>query len=98
MKPLVTQLKPEGSSGYGGVTTNGSQLGSAGGFGVPSSSACRIAVIGRQKLQYALLSQQPISESAPDRFSIPKSRASSLSVSPCCAAIARKVRFHIATA
>src|SRR5207244_9548992 len=57
---LVAQACPEGWSGKGGVTSdgrlqtgvdgsnNGSQVGSASVAGLPSVSASRIAVIGRQ--------------------------------------------------
>ena len=61
---------------------NGVQAGSPSVLGLPSVSPSWIAVIGRQKLQYALSSQQLIRPSAPARFSIAKRRACSTSVSP----------------
>src|SRR6266536_308815 len=60
---LVLQACPEGWSGKGGVTSggglqigvvgsnSGSQVGSASVAGLPSESASRIAVIGRQNCQ-----------------------------------------------
>jgi hypothetical protein len=64
---------------------------------LPSSSPFWIAVIGRQKLQNALSSQQLMSPSAPAMFSIAKSRASSTSVSPSASEIVRNVRLNIST-
>ena len=61
--PLVAQQWPDGWSGKGGVTSSGvwhtgvagsksgSQVGSAWVAGLPSVSASRIAVIGRQNCQ-----------------------------------------------
>jgi hypothetical protein len=60
---LLVQLWPEGWSGWGGVTSagglqtgvagsnSGSHVGSASVAGLPSVSASRIAVIGRQNCQ-----------------------------------------------
>src|SRR5438093_11372267 len=46
---LDTQRWPDGCSGKGGVASNGVHVGSAIVAGLPSVSAWRIAVIGRQK-------------------------------------------------
>ena len=48
VKALVTQPCADGYSGWLGVVRSGVQLGSASVFGLPSMSACWIAVIGRQ--------------------------------------------------
>jgi hypothetical protein len=49
---------------------------------LPSLPASRIAVIGRQKFQWYLLSQQPIAASAAARFSIANRRALSAMSNP----------------
>jgi hypothetical protein len=59
--PAEKQLYPDGWSGYGGVGRNGSQAPSAVVRGLPSRSASWMAVIVRQKLWWALSSQQLIS-------------------------------------
>src|SRR5213592_1688158 len=46
-----THRWPDGCSGKGGVASNGVQVGSALVAGLPSVSAWRIALIGRQKVQ-----------------------------------------------
>jgi hypothetical protein len=58
--------------------------------GLPSLLPSWMAVIGRQKLQWALSSQQLISVSAPARFNMANSRASSTRVSPWVSAIVRR--------
>src|SRR5215211_3130870 len=57
---------PDGCSAYGGVPISGSQPASFAVSGFSSVSASRIAVMGRQKDQYALSSQTLISASAAD--------------------------------
>jgi hypothetical protein len=79
---LPKALSPEGCSGYGGLLISGSQVGSASVAGLPSLSASRIAVIGRQKSHRALSSQAAIPASAAVRYSIAKSRALSAIPSP----------------
>src|SRR4029079_8868885 len=56
-----------------------------------------MAVIGRQKCQYALSSQQLIALSAPATLPIANSRASSARVSPSASATVRNVRLYIST-
>src|SRR3712207_5304177 len=63
---LVSDVSPDGCSGYGGVATHGSQVGSAAVRGLPSVSASRIAVIGRQKSRAALSFHVVMSASAAD--------------------------------
>src|SRR6478752_5818569 len=60
-----TQLWPDGWSGNAGVASSGVHVGSATVAGLPSVSARRIAVIGRQKFQKYLSFQQLINASAP---------------------------------
>ena len=95
-KAELSPLCPDECSGYGGVGTSGSQFGSAFVHGLPSVSASRIAVIGRQNGSCALSFQTVISASAPDMYSIANRRALSASDSPCCADNVRKVRLQVA--
>ena len=73
-------------------SNSGSHAGSATVAGLPSPSASRIAVIGRQKLQWYLSFQQPIAASAAARLVTANIRA--LSASPSCRLVAsvRKMR------
>ena len=59
-------------------------------------AASRIAVIGRQKLQYALSFQQPIAPSAAARSVIANSRALSTMSRPWSIASERWTRFQMA--
>src|SRR6478752_10376281 len=61
----TSQLWPDGWSGKAGVASSGVHIGSATVAGLPSVSARRIAVIGRQKFQKYLSFQQLINASAP---------------------------------
>jgi hypothetical protein len=61
--------------------------------GLPSVSPARIAVIGRQKLQASFESQHPISASADDMLSIPKSRAARVIDRPFAVAMSRNAAF-----
>src|SRR5215218_6760828 len=97
MLALAYVVAPDGCSGYGGVISAGPvppivgssegsnigvQLGSATVFGFPSMSACRIAVIGRQKFPWYLSLQVVIRASAAVRSSMANRRALSLTPSP----------------
>ena len=106
MAPLM-QPCPDGCSGKPGVTSgvpncgvagsnNGVHAGSASVAGLPSVSASRIAVIGRQNFQWYLLSQQPIAPSAEAKLALANRRAVSAMPSPRLAESARKTRFHSA--
>src|SRR3954447_14073917 len=104
----AAQLWPDGYSGNGGVTSaggaatgvagskSGVPVGSATGAGLPSLSASRMAVIGRQVFQWYLLFQHPIAASAAARFSIANRRALSAIGSPRYVAMVRNARFHSA--
>ena len=92
MAPLM-QPCPAGWSGKPGVTSgvpncgvagsnSGVHAGSAVVAGLPSLSASRIAVIGRQNFQWYLLCQQPIAPSAAARFSVANRRALATMSSP----------------
>src|SRR4051794_16811986 len=102
----AAQLWPEGCSGNGGVTSPGGEAtgvagsnkgvhdGLAAVSGLPSVSASRMAVIGRQKFQWYLLFQQPIAASAAARLVMASRRALSSRLRP--AASVRKMRFQSA--
>jgi hypothetical protein len=60
----LTQLCPEGWSGYGGFARRGFQLVSGSVAGLPSSPASTIAVCGRQKAQRSLSWKHAICASA----------------------------------
>src|SRR5438552_6638246 len=64
---LSPERWPDGCSGYGAVRS-GAHDGSGSVSGLPSLSACRIAVHGRQKSQEYLSVQQLIAEPAALRF------------------------------
>src|SRR5262245_2091608 len=78
----LTPLWPELYDGWAGVARNGAQAGSAAVSSLPSVSAARMAVTGRQKLYVYLLSQMANVLSAPATLSRANSRAFSTSVSP----------------
>ena len=61
----LTADSPDGWSGYGGVLISGGQSAWAAVAGLPSRSASRMAVIGRQNSQRALSTQVLIRASAP---------------------------------
>src|SRR5438552_18615602 len=82
----LTPLWPEMYDGWAGVTRNGVQAGSAAVSGLPSVSAARIAVTGRQKLYVYLASQTAIAESASVRLSRANRRASCTRELPFCTA------------
>src|SRR5438270_1834881 len=73
--PELTPLWPETYEGWFGVTRYGVQLGSATVLSLPSVSAARIAVTGRQKLSTYLVSQTAIAASATVRLSRANRRA-----------------------
>src|SRR5215472_13008134 len=73
---------------------SGVQFGSAGVSGLPSVSAARIAVTGRQKLYVYLASQQAILVSAAARFNRAKRRALSTRLVPWAAATCWATPFH----
>ena len=79
-------LWPETYSGNGGVMSNEVQAGSATVAALPSLSACRMAVIGRQKSDENLASQATIAASARATLSCANSRALSATLLPCCCA------------
>src|SRR5262245_50486171 len=68
-------LCPDEYDGCAGVTISGAQVGSAAVSGLPSVSAARMAVTGRQKLYSYLASQVAMYASAPARFMSANSRA-----------------------
>src|SRR5437667_3311551 len=87
-KAPVAQAWPEGWSGKGGVksgnrglqtgvagSNSGNHVGSAWVSGLPSVSACRMPVVGRQNNHYHLSVQQPFASSAATRFPIANTRA-----------------------
>jgi len=104
---LAIDVAPEGWSGYGGVisagcetppiagssdgSNSGVHVGSATVAGLASLSACRIAVIGRQKFQWYLSFHAAISASAELRSSRAKSRALSLTSSENCSTNRRAI-------
>ena len=103
----VAQRCPDGLSGCAGVTSggapgatgvdgsnSGSHVGSAVVAGLPSVSASRMAVIGRQKFQHYFSCQQPIAASAPARLVIAIIRALSGSERWLSAARVRKMRLY----
>src|SRR4051794_16562071 len=103
----VAQRWPDGLSGNAGVTSggapgatgvdgsnSGSQSLSALVARLPSVSASRMAVIGRQKFQRYFSCQQPIAESAPARFVIASIRALSASDRWLSAARVRNTRLY----
>src|SRR5437667_5967919 len=75
-------LWPEVYSGKGGVTSSGVQVGSLVVSGLPSISALRMAVMGRQKLNVYLQSQAMIAASASAMFNNANNRAFCSSVLP----------------
>ena len=77
-------------------SNSGTHVGSALVAGFPSLAASLIAVIGRQKLQYALSFQQPIAPSAAARSVIANSRALSTMSRPWLSASERWTRFQMA--
>ena len=72
---LLTQEWADGYSGWSGVGRKGVQAGSASVASLPSVSAARMAVTGRQKLYVYLASQQAIPASANATLSIANKRA-----------------------
>src|SRR5262245_35320936 len=68
-------LCPDEYDGCAGVAISGVQVGSAAVAGLPSVSAARMAVTGRQKLYVYLVSQVAMYASAPARFMSANSRA-----------------------
>src|SRR5438552_15192905 len=84
----LTPLWPEVYDGWFGVTSSGVQAGSAAVSGLPSVSAARIAVTGRQKLYVYLASQTAIAASAWVTLSRANRRAFCASELPCCLATA----------
>src|SRR5881275_2828216 len=68
-------LWPEVYEGNGGVVSSGRQFGSRSVSGLPSRSASRIAVIGRQRSYLNLHSQQQTPASARQTLSSANSRA-----------------------
>src|SRR5919204_4470952 len=74
LAPLMP-LWAEMYDGWAGVTRNGVQAGSAAVSGLPSVSAARMAVTGRQKLYVYLASQTAKRASACARLSRANSRA-----------------------
>src|SRR5205814_5177801 len=81
--PELTPLWPEMYEGWFGVTRYGVQLVSTAVSALPSVSAARIAVIGRQKLYTYLVSQTAMAASASVRFSRANRRAFCTSELPC---------------
>src|SRR5437868_5303425 len=76
-------LWPESYDGKLGVVRSGVQVGSAAVAGLPSVSAARMAVIGRQKLYVYFASQQAIPASARAMSRAANSRAF-CSMEVCC--------------
>ena len=74
---------PLGYSGYGGVAISGVQPGSATVAGLPSVSAQRMAVVGRQKAKSNLARQQEMAASAPDALRTANVRALRTMSRPC---------------
>src|SRR5437763_385489 len=72
----------------------GNQLGSASVSGLPSVSAARMAVTGRQKLYVYLASQQAMAVSAKLRSSRANIRALSTRLLPCAVAACWAILFH----
>ena len=97
INPLVTQLAPDGSSGYGGSGRSPVQAVSGSVAGLPSVSASGIAVAGRQKFQWAFSAQQLIRLSAPDMLVMAWNRACSVIVSPFEAATCRMAAYIMGT-
>src|SRR5436190_408802 len=93
--PAVTQFAPDGSSGYGGKGRRLVQAASGAVFGLPSVSASWMAVVGRQKLQWAFSAQQLMSASAADMLVMAKYRASWLIVSPFATETCRSAALNI---
>src|SRR5688572_2779004 len=93
--PLYTQLAPDGSSAYGGSATSGVQAASRSVAGLPSVSASRIAVVGRQTPQRCFSAQQLIRLSAPDMLVMAWNRACSLIDSPFEAATWRMAPYRL---
>ena len=90
----LTELWPEVYAGKAGVPRSGVQAASAAVSGLPSSAASRMPVIGRQKLNSYLASQQLMTASAMATLSAANSRAFSSSVLPCCSATIWAMRFR----
>ena len=91
---LLKVLWPDVYSGKGGVSSSGVQFASFSVTGFLSSSAFWIAVMGRQKLQANLQSQQRMAASASAMLSRAKRRAFSSRLSPRCAAKSRAMTFQ----
>ncbi len=72
---LLRQACADGWSGNGGVAKSGSQPGSGSVAGLPSPAASWIAVTGRQKRQWYLSFQQPMTPSAMAMFAVANKRA-----------------------
>src|SRR5574342_492309 len=88
---------PDGYSGWGGVISRGSQLGSAVTARLPALAALRIAVIGRQLLLLYLILNAAIVASAPAMCSRANRRACSLTDRFLACAAARAAAFSIGT-
>src|SRR4029078_11361313 len=83
------RVEAEAHSGTCGVAANGSHAGSGDVIGLPSASALRMAVIGRQKLNAYFASQHAIAASGPAPFTSAKACAVSDISSPRATATAR---------